>query len=104
MASWGTGDTTYTEMMVNKDASGTSTSSITLDTSSVSTEEIIRKKSLVKQCLIEKQLTDHEMEDILNNKDPFQLTFSGVHLPTWDVEKEVFLIMAIRGQGTHYKQ
>jgi hypothetical protein len=23
-------------------------------------------------------------------------------LPTWDVDKEVFLIMAIRGQSTHH--
>lgn len=102
VVSWGTGDTTYTEMMANKETSGTSTSSITLDTSTLSTEETTRRKSLVKQRLFEKNLADHEIEDILNNKDPFQLAFSGVHLPTWDVDKEVFLIMAIRGQHSQY--
>jgi hypothetical protein len=62
VVSWGTGDTTYTEMMANKETSGTSTSSITLDTSTFSTEETSRRKSLVKQRLIEKHHAAHEIE------------------------------------------
>lgn len=98
VASWGTGDTTYTEIMTNKDTVGTTTSSITLDNSALSVGETNRRRALVRARLIEHNVLQEEIETILNKREPYQLAFSGVHLPTWDVEKEVFLILAIRAQ------
>jgi hypothetical protein len=98
IASWGTGGTTYTEIITNKDMSETDTSSITQDTPKAAVEEINRRKALVRARFIEKNVTHQENDDIMNNKDPYQLAFSGVHLASWDTDKEVFLIMAIRDQ------
>jgi hypothetical protein len=88
--------------VATKDASLTETSSITQDTPPMTIEETNRRKALVRARLIENNLTGHEIDAILTNSDPYQLAFSGVRLPTWDVDKEVFLIMALRKQYLHH--
>lgn len=64
IASWGTGGTTYTEIIKYKDMSETDTSSITQDTPKAAVEEINRRKALVRARLIEKNVTHQEIDDI----------------------------------------
>lgn len=98
MASWGTGNTAYTEIITTQESSGTSQSSITQDTPSQSEEEIEKKKAIVRVRLMMKGVKEDEIEDILSNKSPYELAFSGIRLPSWDPDKEVLMLLAIRQQ------
>lgn len=96
VASWGTGETTYTEIVTTQETSNTTTRrSITSGgTAFLSTEEQEKRKGIVQVRLLMRGVTDKEVDDILQNKDPYQLAFSGIHLSSWGADKEVFLIMA----------
>jgi hypothetical protein len=39
-----------------------------------------------------------EIKAIIEKKEPYELAFSGINLPTWDADKEVFMVLAIRDQ------
>lgn len=101
VASWGTGETTYTELVNIQRTHDTSTSSLTNDSSLTMAEEKQRRISGVKAKLKEKGIDEEEIEVMCSAQAPYDLAFSGAHLPTWDVNKEVFLLLAIREQ---YKQ
>jgi len=99
VVSWGTGDTAYTEMVTTHASSGTgNTSSLTNDSSPFTTAEKKHRIGLVKQKLLSKGISSDEFEAIRNNETPYELAFSGITLSTWDVDKEVFLILAIKNQ------
>jgi hypothetical protein len=98
VASWGTGDTTYTEICTNIETTDTSTSSITHEPPSMEEEEKAKRKDIVRVRLMLQQVPEQEINDIMANKSPYDLAFSGINLSTWDPDKEVFLIMAIRDQ------
>jgi hypothetical protein len=90
--SWGTGETAYTEIVASQITNDTSTSSLTNDSLLITPEERKRRIALVKDNLLKQGITDEEFEDIQSNKTPYELPFSGIHLPSWDEGKEVFLI------------
>jgi hypothetical protein len=96
VVSWGTGNTTYTEIITTQDTIGTVNSSITHESLVLPTDEIERRRDIVKARLLHRGISDDEVEQISANVAPYELVFSGITLPTWDAEKEVFLIMAIR--------
>jgi hypothetical protein len=101
VASWGTGNTAYTEIVsTNKDNGSTGVSSITHDSSVIQHDELEKRKDIVRVRLKLRNITDNEIDDIMEKKAPYELAFSGVHLSTWDAEKEVFMILAIREQFT----
>ena len=97
-ASWGTGNTTYTEIVTTQETIGTVNSSITQDTALATDEETDRKRSIVRVRLLLKGINEEEIEDILSNKPPYELAFSGINLPSWDPDKEVFMLLAIYHQ------
>jgi hypothetical protein len=45
-----------------------------------------------------KGVKENETKEILNNEPPYELAFSGIHLPSWDPDKEVLMLLAIRNQ------
>jgi hypothetical protein len=96
VASWGTGDTAYTEICTNIENTDTSTSSITQEPQSMSEDEKDKRKDIVRVRLMMKGIPDKEINDIMENKHPYDLAFSGISLLNWDADKEVFLIMALR--------
>jgi hypothetical protein len=70
VASWGTGETTYTEIVATQETSNTTTSSITSGGPAfLSTEEQEKRKGIVQVRLLMRGVTDTEVEDILQNKD-----------------------------------
>jgi hypothetical protein len=95
VASWGTGDTTYTEMVENQDNTSTVSSAITQESSLEAQKEIIRKKDSVIEILKSKGVPEQTLTDIMDNASPYELAFSGVHLSTWKPEKEIFYITAL---------
>jgi hypothetical protein len=100
VASWGTGNTTYTEIITTQESYGTAQSSITQDTPlPPSEEEIEKKKAIVRVRLMMKGIQEGEIQDMLENKSPYELAFSGIRLPTWEPDKEVFMLLAIRQQN-----
>lgn len=100
VASWGTGETTYTEICSTQITSSTTTSSITQDNSSGKSKEVEKCKILVKEKLLENGVPVSKVDHIMANKSPYELVFSGIHLPSWEVDKEYFLIMALRAQSS----
>jgi hypothetical protein len=98
VASWGTGNTAYTEIVTSKDTGNTGISSITQESGTLHNEEIEKRKDIVKVRLLLRNIPEAEVDDIMQQKAPFDLAFSGVHLPTWDAEKEVLMISVIREQ------
>jgi hypothetical protein len=98
VVSWGTGDTNYTEIMTNPEAGDTSTSSITNDSTIMTNEEKDRRMGIVQARLLLQGISDQEITEIMDLQAPYELAFSGIHLPSWDADKEVFLIMALRAQ------
>jgi hypothetical protein len=98
VVSWGTGNTTYTEMVATKDTGSTGISSITQESTKLSDEDIDTRKDIVKVRLLMRDIPETEVENIMQNNEPYQLAFSGIHLQSWDAEKEVYMIMAIREQ------
>jgi hypothetical protein len=96
VASWGTGDTNYTEIIENQEIR-TVSSSITVDTAIMSAIDTQQRKESVLLKLKEQGIDDNTIQDIMENKNPFELVFSGIHLPTWNTEKELFLINALLG-------
>jgi hypothetical protein len=98
VASWGTGNTAYTEIVTTQVTNNTVDSSITHDTPIISEDEIEKKKSIVRVRLLIKGLKEDEIDNILANKSPYELAFSGIHLPTWDPDKEILMLLAIRKQ------
>jgi hypothetical protein len=95
VASWGTGATAYTEMVEHRDNSSTVSSAITQESALEVQQEILQKKEKVIELLKEKGVTAQYLADIGNNKSPFKLVFSGIHLSTWKPDKEIFYIMAL---------
>lgn len=100
VASWGTGNTTYTEIVTTQETVGTENSSITQDIPTMTNEEIEKKKDIVRVRLMIKWVKEKEIKEIMNNKPPYELAFSGIHLPSWDPDKEVLMLLAIRNQFT----
>ena len=97
VVSWGTGDSTYTELVENQTLSTSGTlSSITQDPINIGTEDIAQRKGMVKELLMKQGVTNEEINSIMMSRSPYELAFSGIQLPTWEPTKEVFLIMAIR--------
>jgi hypothetical protein len=96
VASWGTGDTNYTEIIENQEIR-TVSSSITVDTAIMSAIDTQQREESVLLKLKEQGIADNTIQDIMENKNPFELVFSGIHLPTWNTEKELFLINALLG-------
>lgn len=47
-----------------------------------------------------KSVPEAEIDRIMSKQSPYKLAFSGVHLPSWEPDKEVFMILAIRSQFT----
>lgn len=101
VASWGTGETTYTELVNVQKANDTSTSSITNDSTLTLLEERESRITKVKELLKEKGIDEKEITTMCLSQEPYELAFSGIHLPTWDAEKEVFLLLAIWEQYKH---
>jgi len=97
VASWGTGETAYMEMVNVQPTNDTSTSSLT-ESTTITTGEKQERIQKVKTILQTKGLLESEIEAMCASQSPYELTFSGVHLSSWDTEKEVFLLMAIRNQ------
>jgi predicted CopG family antitoxin len=95
VASWGTGDTTYTEIVDNHDSSGTVGSSITQESSFEALQDIQKKKETVIDKLKAHGITEDEIAKIVNNSPPYELVFSGIQLKTWKPDKELFYIMAL---------
>jgi hypothetical protein len=99
VASWGTGNTAYTELVTTQESAGMAQSSITQETPSLpDEEELEKKKAIVRVRMLMKGVSEAEIEDILDNKSPYELAFSGIRLPSWDPGKEVLMLMAIRQQ------
>jgi hypothetical protein len=101
VASWGTGNTAYTEIVTTQETTSTVDSSITQESPKLSDEEIAKKKDIVRVRLLIKGIQDEEVEDILANKAPYDLAFSGIQLKSWDPDKEIFMLLAIREQFKH---
>ena len=95
VASWGTGDTEYTEIVEQQDSSSTVSSSITQEPSLEVMQDIQRKKELVIDKLKENGIPDKNIQNIMNNAPPYELVFSGIQLQTWLPDKEIFYIMAL---------
>lgn len=104
VASWGTGNTTYTEIIAGKEHSSTGTSEITQESNNVSSEEVEKRRDIVRVRLRMRSVPDAEINRIMDKQNPYELAFSGVTLPSWDAEKEVLMIMAIRNQFTPNNQ
>jgi hypothetical protein len=100
VASWGTGNTTYTEIMTVKENSSTGTSVITQDSNNVSVEEVEKRRDIVRVRLRMRSVPLDEIEQIMAKQQPYELALSGVQLPMWDADKEIFMILAIREQFT----
>lgn len=98
VASWGTGNTTYTEIVATKENSSTGISSITQESNVISPDEMEKKRDIVRVRLKMRDVSDDEIKQIISKQSPYELTFSGIHLPSWEPDKEVFMIMAIREQ------
>ena len=98
LASWGTGETTYTELVNGQKANDTSTSSITNDSTLTLLEERESRITSIKTLLTKMGIHEKEISKMCSSQAPYDLAFSGIHLPTWDAEKEVFLLLAIREQ------
>jgi hypothetical protein len=94
-ASWGTGDTTYTEIVDHNDAAGTVNSSITQESSLEILQDIQKKKDLVIDALKNHGIPEETITQIANNTSPYELVFSGIRLQTWKPEKEIFYIKAL---------
>jgi hypothetical protein len=94
VASWGTGHTNYTEIIDSQETK-TVNSSITIDSTILSIKDTQQRKDSVLNKLREQGVDDKTIQDIMENKSPFDLVFSGIHLPTWNTEKELFLIKAL---------
>jgi hypothetical protein len=95
VASWGTGDTAYTEIFDNQDSSGTVNSSITQESSLEVLQDIEKKKEIVNNKLKELGITNDNITKIANNESPYELVFSGIQLESWKPDKEIFYIMAL---------
>lgn len=95
IASWGTGDTAYTEIVENRDSTSTVSSAITQESALEVQREILQKKDTVIALLKERGVSERKLDDISNNVSPFELVFSGIHLSTWKPDKEIFYIMAL---------
>lgn len=99
VASWGTGNTAYTELVDNQETK-TVSSSITVDTAIMTAKDIQQRKDSVIGILRNKGVPENTISDIIRNQAPYELAFSGVHLSTWNTDKEIFLIMALLGSMT----
>jgi hypothetical protein len=95
VASWGTGDTAYTEIIGNQDASGTVSSSITQESSLEILHDIQKKKEIVIEKLRKNGISEEVITKIISNAPPYELVFSGAQLQTWQPDKEIFYIMAL---------
>jgi hypothetical protein len=100
VASWGTGDTAYTEIITTHETGTAVNSSITYDSPKLTNEEVFKRTQMVKERLYTQGLREPEVATILSKQTPYELTLSGINLQGWDVDKEVFIIMAIRNQIT----
>jgi hypothetical protein len=98
VASWGTGNTAYTEIVMTKETGSTGTSSITNDSHKLPDAEIEKRRDIVRVRLKLKNVPEEEIDDMMERKPPYELAFSGVHLPTWEADKEVFMLLAFRDQ------
>lgn len=95
LAGWGTGDTTYTEIVDHNNAAGTVNSSITQESSLEILQDIQKKKDLVFDALKNHGIPEETITKIANNTSPYELVFSGIRLQTWKPEKEIFYIKAL---------
>jgi hypothetical protein len=98
VASWGTGNTAYTEIVMTKDTGSTGTSSITQDSNKLSEDEIGKRRDIVRVRLQMKEVSDEDIEDMMGQQKPYELAFRWVHLPSWEADKEVFMLLALRDQ------
>lgn len=73
VASWGTGNTAYTEIITPRENSSTVDSSITPDTSTISHDEKEKKKEIVPVRLMLKGVEEPEITKMINNQNPYQL-------------------------------
>jgi hypothetical protein len=48
-----------------------------------------------------RDIATDEIDKIMLNQTPYELAFSGVHLPQWDPDKEMFMILALKDQFTN---
>jgi hypothetical protein len=104
VASWGTGNTTYTELMENQESVVTVNSALTQDSMALGTQDTQGKRQVVIDMLKASGVRESTLEDISQNNHPYELVFSGIHLQTWDPQKEIFLIQAIMSSSQPTQQ
>jgi hypothetical protein len=95
VASWGTGDTAYTEIVDNKDNTSTVSSNLTQESALEAQKDWQMKKEAVIGKLRENGVNETVLTDIMDNASPYKLVFSGIRLSTWNQEKEIFYISAL---------
>jgi hypothetical protein len=83
---------------MTKETGSTGTSSITNDSHKLPDAEIEKRRDIVRVRLKLKNVPEEEIDDMMERKPPYELAFSGVHLPTWEADKEVFMLLAFRDQ------
>lgn len=99
VASWGTGETNYTEVVapVEKETILTDSSTITSDPGMViDYKEIENRKGKLFQELYRKQVPMDIINDIKVGKDPFGMIISGLSLPSWKLESAIVMVLAIK--------
>jgi hypothetical protein len=104
IASWGTGDTAYTDIVVStsgKEVSLTDTSTITPDSTGVSETELLSQKGRIQEQLEKKNISQEDIHLMLLGKPPYDVIMNGITLHTWNLENTIVMLLAIH---YHYKQ
>jgi hypothetical protein len=99
--SWGTGDTTYTEIgtMVSKDLVTPDSSTITPDSVRVSVQETEDRKKQIRIQLQKEDISREEIDMMLLGKPPYDIIMNGITWPTWSIETTIIMLRAIHN---HY--
>jgi hypothetical protein len=104
IASWGTGDTAYTDIVAStsgKEVLLTDTSTITPDSTGVSETELLSRKGRIQEQLEKKNISQEDIHLMLLGKPPYDVIMHGITLHTWNLENTIVMLLAIH---YHYKQ
>lgn len=88
----------HTEIVAEKDNGSAGVSALTQESNVLSQEELEIRRDIVRVRLMTRNIPEHEIKAIIEKKEPYEMAFSGINLPTWDADKEVFMVLAIRDQ------
>jgi hypothetical protein len=95
--SWGTGDTTYTEIMASIPAQvPTDTSTITPDSVDILSKEVDDRKERFKEQLLENGIPEKDIHKIMASDPPYDMIMGNITRSSWNAETSMVMIMAIR--------